>query len=186
MNTTIDHWISVADTLKQQRDQAEKERDAMKARAEAAEAEAKVLREVSIKFNRIGWTMLEALGDVTAEDEVKECNSSEVADRFIAQRDDAVSQLADYTQEVLHLRSERDSLGERLTAATKRAQRAEAERDALRKDAARLDWLESEKVFRASVYYLVERRPRWVLEATDVTEGATLREAVDAAMEATP
>jgi hypothetical protein len=92
------------------------------------------------------------------------------------------------------------SLGERLTAATKRAEAWEkrarkllrnrkvlrAERDALRKDAARLDWLESEKVFRASVYYLVERRPRWVLEATDMTDGATLREAIDAAMEAKP
>jgi hypothetical protein len=27
MNKTVDHWIAVADTLKQQRDQAEKERD---------------------------------------------------------------------------------------------------------------------------------------------------------------
>ena len=79
-------------------------------RAEAAEEEAKVLREVSIKFNRIGWTMLEALGDVGAEDEVIQCNAAEVADRFIAQRNDAVSQLADYTQEVLHLRAERDAL----------------------------------------------------------------------------
>jgi hypothetical protein len=60
-----------------------------------------------------------------------------------------------------------------------------AEKDALRKDAARLDWLESEKVFRAS-YYPVKEWSRWVLEATDVTEGATLREAIDAAMEATP
>jgi hypothetical protein len=48
-----------------------------------------------------------------------------------------------------------------------------------------LDWLESEKVFRAS-YYPVKEWSRWVLEATDVTEGATLREAIDAAMEATP
>jgi hypothetical protein len=30
MNRTVDHWIGVADTLKQQRDQAEKERDALR------------------------------------------------------------------------------------------------------------------------------------------------------------
>jgi hypothetical protein len=30
MNKTVDHWIAVADTLKQQRDQAEKEREAMR------------------------------------------------------------------------------------------------------------------------------------------------------------
>lgn len=30
MNKTVDHWIAVADTLKQQRDQAEKERDALR------------------------------------------------------------------------------------------------------------------------------------------------------------
>jgi DNA repair ATPase RecN len=30
MNKTVDHWIAVADTLKQQRDQAEKERDEWK------------------------------------------------------------------------------------------------------------------------------------------------------------
>jgi chromosome segregation ATPase len=35
----LDHWIGLADTLKQQRDSAEKERDAMKARAEQAESE---------------------------------------------------------------------------------------------------------------------------------------------------
>jgi hypothetical protein len=32
MNKTVDHWIAVADTLKQQRDQAEKERDALRLR----------------------------------------------------------------------------------------------------------------------------------------------------------
>jgi hypothetical protein len=30
MNKTVDHWIGVADTLKQQRDSAEKERDALR------------------------------------------------------------------------------------------------------------------------------------------------------------
>jgi hypothetical protein len=30
MNKTVDHWVAVADTLKQQRDQAEKERDALR------------------------------------------------------------------------------------------------------------------------------------------------------------
>jgi hypothetical protein len=85
--------------------------------------------------------MLEALGDVTAEDEVKECNSLEVADRFIAQRDDAVSQLADYTQEVLHLRSEREKWEKRARKLLRHRKALRAERDALRKDAARLDWM---------------------------------------------
>ena len=44
MNKTIDHWISVADTLKQQRDQAEKERDEWKIRAMASEQKRQALQ----------------------------------------------------------------------------------------------------------------------------------------------
>ena len=56
-----------------------------------------------------------------------------------------------------------------------------AERDALRKDAARLDWMESERVLRASFYPLCFP-PCWVVEASEVTSGETLRVAIDAAM----
>jgi hypothetical protein len=44
MNKTIDHWIAVADTLKQQRDQAEKERDEWKIRAMASEQQRQALQ----------------------------------------------------------------------------------------------------------------------------------------------
>jgi histidinol-phosphate/aromatic aminotransferase/cobyric acid decarboxylase-like protein len=62
---------------------------------------------------------------------------------------------------------------------------AEAEREALRQDVARLDWMESQKVLRASFYPLCFP-PCWVVEASEVTSGETLRVAIDAAMAVQP
>ena len=56
---------------------------------------------------------------------------------------------------------------------------------ALRKDAARLDWMESERVLRASFYPLCFP-PCWVVEASEVTSGETLRVAIDAALAGQP
>jgi hypothetical protein len=99
------------------------------------------------------------------------------------------------------------SLGERLTIATKRAERAEAERDAvyvqieccadeidilkherdaLRKDAARLNWLESAHTLQNNVeiLYVVDGYNVDVIHHNGATRhrslhGATLREALD-------
>jgi hypothetical protein len=81
------------------------------------------------------------------------------------------------------------SLGERLTAATKRAEQAESERDALRKDAARLDWLESRKSYSISNLGGMACAHLWVTDGEDVrvtksVTKPTIREAIDAAMEA--
>jgi hypothetical protein len=202
MNKTVDHWIAVADTLKQQRDQAEKERDAMKARAETAEADT------------LGCAM-EAV-DRAMKAEAERYALRQELDAILTKRSQIVS-VGAILEEVETIRAEKDALrkdmeglrllvshdsyamsfqtmGQYRTALqevldaaleVKELGGVKAECDALRKDAARLDWLESEKVFRAS-YYPVKEWSRWVLEATDVTEGATLREAIDAAMEATP
>lgn len=53
MNQTIEHWIAVADTLKQQRDQAEKERDALRKDADIvrrARARSSVVVEVTLEL----------------------------------------------------------------------------------------------------------------------------------------
>lgn len=59
--------------------------------------------------------------------------------------------------------------------------KARTMRRKLKEDAARLDWLESQEVFRASFYPLCFP-PCWVVEASEVTSGETLRVAIDAAM----
>jgi hypothetical protein len=74
MNQTVEHWIAVADTLKQQRDQAERERDetvagaeyrrkllaALETRCAAAEAERDALRQDAA---RLDWLADELLLD---------------------------------------------------------------------------------------------------------------------------
>ena len=72
-----------------------------------------------------------------------------------------------------------------LAESWERRRELRAEREALRKDAARLDWMESQKVLRASFYPLCFP-PCWVVEASEVTSGETLRVAIDAAMLAQP
>ncbi len=62
---------------------------------------------------------------------------------------------------------------------------ARAECEALRKDAERLDWMESQQVLRASFYPLCFP-PCWVVEASEVTSGETLRVAIDAALAVQP
>lgn len=58
---------------------------------------------------------------------------------------------------------------------------ARAQVAAMEVDAKRLDFLESAKVFQAA-FYPLENPPRWELDAWDTTTGATLREAIDAAL----
>jgi hypothetical protein len=171
MNKTVDHWIAVADTLKRQRDQAEKERDAMRKELDA------ILTKRS-QIVSVG-AILEEVAAIRAEKDALRKDMEGL--RLLVSHDS-------YAMSFQTMGQYRTALQEVLDAAleVKEFGGVKAERDAMRKDAARLDWLESEKVFRASVYYLVERRPRWVLEATDMTDGATLREAIDAAMAVQP
>ena len=87
------------------------------------------------------------------------------------------------------------SLGERLALATKRAEaaEAEAERDALRKDAARLDWLESRSSFlvhqwQGGGYTLTLPQPPidGVRPPPIGVAGDAFRQAIDAAMAVQP
>jgi len=71
----------------------------------------------------------------------------------------------------------------------KQRDQAEKERDALRKDAARLDWLESRKSYSISNLGGMSCAHLWVTDGEDVrvtktVTKPTLREAIDAAMEA--
>jgi hypothetical protein len=140
MNKTVDHWIAVADTLKQQRDQAEKERDDWKRKC---------------------------LEEACAHDKTRRAWGAEVTDMTRnAMRDGS---------EFGSLLSERDAL--------------RAERDALRKDAARLDWLESLKSYSISNLGGMACAHLWVTDGEDVrvtktVTKPTIREAIDAAMEA--
>jgi hypothetical protein len=62
MNKTVDHWVAVADTLKQQRDQAEKERDALRKDA----ARYRLLRGL---FRHAKWADVDALHELEPDGE---------------------------------------------------------------------------------------------------------------------
>jgi hypothetical protein len=73
MSKTVDHWIAVADTLKQQRDQAEKERDALRTDNEVLHEEVQMqLMELGMKG--IGDRMSQYL---RADDECNKCAAME-------------------------------------------------------------------------------------------------------------
>ena len=127
------------------------------------------------------------------------CPGCEVACKYVDGRTPDADRMADA---IIDLRAERDALrkglldllavvhrdgGHHTEAVGTRQSVVDAELavHALRKDAARLDWMESERVLRASFYPLCFP-PCWVVEASEVTSGETLRVAIDAAMLAQP
>ena len=198
----LDHWIGVADVLKQQRDQAEKERDALKARAEAAEREREAVYvqieccadEIDIlKHEREKWEkrarkllrhrkVLRAERDALRKD--NEVLHQEVQMQLMEL---GMKGIGDRVSQYLRADDE-------CNKAVDRAMKAEAERYALRKDAARLDWLEKHGVRTDwcdpenpdSVWVIFsDNRKDWDA-AGGSSNGETLREAIDAAMEATP
>ena len=155
MNKTVDHWIAVADVLKQQRDSAEKERDAMRKVIATME---EVAREAYAHW------------DNDADSKVGKCLV-------------ALSGATGLRKDLDRARDAALAVGE--------LGGAKAESEALRKDAARLDWMESRKSYSISNLGGMACAHLWVTDGEDVrvtmsVTKPTLREAIDAAMKATP
>jgi hypothetical protein len=151
MNKTVDHWIGVADTLKQQRDQAEKERDALR-------EDADIVRRARARSS--------VVVEVTPELLTKNAFTAQPLHVMLTDNGDGTHLLTFRESEELHT---------------------------LRTDAARLDWLAAAHTLHNSVeiLYVVDGYTVDVMHHDGATchkssHAETLREAIDAAMEATP
>jgi hypothetical protein len=149
----VDHWIAIADTLKQQRDQAEKERDALR-------KDADIVRRARGRFSLVI--------EVTPELLTKDAFTAQPLHVMLTDNGDGTHLLTFRESDKLHT--------------------LRAERDALRKDAARYRLLRG--LFRhakwADVDALHELEPDGEKYIADDLLDAALDCVIDAAMEAKP
>ena len=98
---------------------------------------------------------------------------------------DAVRELQKVDDERIQIRAERDALLVINGDLARDNETMEAERDALRKDAARLDWLSAQSS--TAVTFWPHSAPHWIVETSDTVQtGDTLRVALDAALAVQP
>jgi uncharacterized protein YfaT (DUF1175 family) len=118
LQSALDHWIGVADTLKQQRDQAEKERDAMR-------KDADIVRRARARSS--------VVVEVTPELLTKDAFTAQPLHVMLTDNGDGTHLLTFRESEELHtLRAERDEWKIRAMASEQQRQALRAERDALR------------------------------------------------------
>jgi hypothetical protein len=176
LRQSVYHWHDTAQMLKVQRDMAEQERDEWKIRAMASEQQRQALRDERDALRKVTATMEElareayAHWDNDADSKVGKC--------LVA--------LSGATGLRKDLDRARDAAME-----VKELGGVKAECEALRKDAARLSWLESRKSYSISNLGGMACAHLWVTDGEDVrvtktVTKPTLREAIDAAMEVTP
>ena len=172
LRQSTEHWHDTAQMLKRQRDTAEEEREGWKERALKSEQQRQALRAVCESFR--------------AECEALHTTNTNLRDQLViaeGQRDQAKAAEAKRYETVAGAEHRRKLL----TALETRCAAAEAERDALRKDAERLDYLDT-------VRDPYSRRPmrevigtEWSIVFTHpATHTPTIREAIDTALAVQP
>ena len=200
LRQSTEHWHDTAQMLKRQRDTAEEEREGWKERALKSEQQRQALRAEVIELRDVqdsqklraetAEQFRQALRAVCesfrAECEALHTTNTNLRDQLViaeGQRDQAKAAEAKRYETVAGAEHRRKLL----TALETRCAAAEAERDALRKDAERLDYLDT-------VRDPYSRRPmrevigtEWSIVFTHpATHTPTIREAIDTALAVQP